>query len=205
MCIAVALEPRWRLLLWIVDSMALRQGPVGAAIHLPHFGCSIIGSAVFHEPLVSRGSGGIVLVRDIDFAATCDSTLMPFHGQCHVAYVPTDSSILGLSKLARLVHAHSKRLCSPDVLCRELTRAIDDSVPCSGVYIQVCARHLADAARQGHVSAESYTGLFDLPHSTHLKVLPHWPSMKLGHALHLARSSLATVIFVFRSELGEFR
>eukprot|EP00892_Ulva_mutabilis_P006090 jgi/Ulvmu1/3853/UM018_0072.1 len=130
---------------------------------------SIIGSAVFHEPLVSRGSGGIVLVRDIDFAATCDSTLMPFHGQCHVAYVPTDASILGLSKLARLVHAQSKRLCSPDGLCRELARAINDCIPCKGVYLQVSARHLSDAALQHRVSAESYTGLFDQPHSTHLK------------------------------------
>lgn len=128
---------------------------------------------MFHEPLVSRSSGGVVLVRDIDFAATCDATLMPFHGQCHVAYMPTDSSILGLSKLARLVNAFSKRLCSPNGLCHDLTKAIASCTPCHGVYVQVSAKHLASAATQQRVFAESYTGVFDQPHSTQLKVLPH--------------------------------
>lgn len=145
---------------------------------------------MFHEPLVSRGSGGIVLVRDIDFAATCASTLMPFHGKCHVAYVPTDDSILGLSKLARLVHAHSKRLCSPDGLCHDLTQAIDDGIPCKGVYLQITARHLADAAMRHGVFAESYTGLFDQPHSTHLKVPPH--RHQCPAPIHLARCHLST-------------
>ena len=51
---------------------------------------------------MSNGSGGLVLVRDIDFAATSEATLLPFHGRCHIAYVPADGVVLGLSKLARV-------------------------------------------------------------------------------------------------------
>jgi hypothetical protein len=66
------------------------------------------------ELLVSDGGShrqpGIVLVRDIQFAALSADTLMPFHGKAHLAYLPSNGTVLGLSKLARLVLMFSKRL-----------------------------------------------------------------------------------------------
>lgn len=72
--------------------------------------CSVIGSALFHEDVLSDNEPGVVLVQDIQFASLSADTLLPFHGKAHVAYLPTNGTVLGLSKLARLVHAFSKRL-----------------------------------------------------------------------------------------------
>lgn len=41
-------------------------------------------------------------VRDIEFASTSNSNLLPFHGRCHIAYMPSHGVVLGLSKFARL-------------------------------------------------------------------------------------------------------
>lgn len=141
--------------------------------------CSVIGSAIFHEPLVSRGCGGTVLVRDIEFAATCEDTLMPFHGRCHVAYLPAHESVLGLSKLARLVQAYSKRVCSQASLTNALREAITKHVPCLGVFVQVHAKHLANAVDDITVVTEASSGCFNEPNSLHTKVLPSLDSKLL--------------------------
>lgn len=70
----------------------------------------MLNKALFHEPIVNAGTDGLVLVRDIDFASTSESTFLPFHGRCHVAYFPSHSVVLGLSKLARLTRILAKRL-----------------------------------------------------------------------------------------------
>jgi GTP cyclohydrolase I len=40
-----------------------------------------------------------VLVRDIDFACLSQDSLLPFYGRAHIAYVPSNGVVLGLSKL----------------------------------------------------------------------------------------------------------
>ncbi len=59
------------------------------------------GGAFFSDGTVAGGQNGVVLVRDIDFASTDEATLLPFHGRCHVAYIPSGGVVLGLSKMAR--------------------------------------------------------------------------------------------------------
>jgi GTP cyclohydrolase I len=119
-----------------------------------------------------------VLVRDIEFAATCEETLMPFHGRCHVAYLPANESVLGLSKLARLVQAFSKRVCSQAGLTNALQAAISEHVPCSGVFVQMRAKHLADAVDNVTFVTEASSGCFNEPNSLLTKVptrpLPTW-------------------------------
>jgi GTP cyclohydrolase IA len=44
----------------------------------------------------------VVQVRDIEFASTSVENLLPFHGRCHIAYMPSRGVVLGLSKFARL-------------------------------------------------------------------------------------------------------
>ena len=51
----------------------------------------------------------LVLLRNIEFHSTCEHHLQPFSGHADVAYLP-NGRIVGISKLARLVDAHAKRL-----------------------------------------------------------------------------------------------
>lgn len=81
---------------------------------------SVLRKALFHESVVNAGPDGIVLVRDIDFASTCEATLLPFLGRCHVAYFPSNSVVLGLSKLARLTKILAKRLQTQERLTAQL-------------------------------------------------------------------------------------
>lgn len=70
----------------------------------------MIGDALFHEDVLISNEPGIVLVQDIQFASISADTLLPFHGKAHAAYLPSSGIVLGLSKVARLVHTFSKRL-----------------------------------------------------------------------------------------------
>ena len=101
-----------------------------------------------------------MIVRNIEFASTCQDTLMPFHGKCHVAYIPAKGCVLGLSKLARLVNVLSKRLCTQQSLACALVDAVDSCVPCKGVMSYVNARHLAYADQRMGNTASSSSGCF---------------------------------------------
>lgn len=100
------------------------------------------GQALFNEPLVSTSPDGIVLVRDITFAALSEETLLPFHGKCHIAYVPRNGVILGLSKLARATRCLSNRLQRQEKLAADLLSAVQAEVAPLGVVIVVEAVHI---------------------------------------------------------------
>lgn len=70
---------------------------------------SVLGTALFDVEAVSGGGGGMVMVRDIEFASTSSANLLPFHGRCHIAYMPARGVVLGLSKFARLTGLFARR------------------------------------------------------------------------------------------------
>eukprot|EP00775_Hariotina_reticulata_P003734 gene3734-3995_t len=114
---------------------------------------SVIGEALFTEELLTSDGGssrqpGIVLVRDIQFAALSADTLMPFHGKAHVAYLPSNGTVLGLSKLARLVHIFSKRLQRQADLQHDLLHTLMSSVSAAGAMVVIEARQLTFAQPQ---------------------------------------------------------
>ena len=59
----------------------------------------------FHE----QGNEELVVVRDIPFHSMCEHHLLPFIGRAHVAYIPRDGRITGLSKIARCVAGFAAR------------------------------------------------------------------------------------------------
>lgn len=114
------------------------------------------GRALFNEPLLSASPEGVVLVRDITFAALDEETLLPFHGRCHVAYVPRDGVILGLSKLARATRCLSSRLQRQEQLAADLLSAVQREVAPLGVMVVVEAIHINT---MDGTSAPSFIGL----------------------------------------------
>ena len=63
----------------------------------------------------------MVVVRDIPFYSMCEHHLLPFIGRAHIAYIPKDGKIIGLSKLARIVGSFAKRPQLQDVYKRQST------------------------------------------------------------------------------------
>ena len=65
--------------------------------------------STFFEDNIGDQTDEIVICKDIQFYSTCEHHMIPFHGICHVAYLP-DKRVVGLSKLARLVEVFARRL-----------------------------------------------------------------------------------------------
>lgn len=112
------------------------------------FACRLLSKALFDEPDIQEGVGGLVLVRDIDFAALSQDTLLPFYGRCHIAYVPSNGIVLGLSKLARLTKLCAKQLHTQDSLARQLLHYLQKQLQPCGALVVIQARHLDYTADQ---------------------------------------------------------
>jgi GTP cyclohydrolase IA len=107
------------------------------------------GQALFNEPLVGGSPDGVVLVRDVTFAALSKHTLLPFHGRCHVAYVPQRGVILGLSKLARATRCLASRVQGHGQLAADLVAAVQREVAPLGVVVVVQATYVGSGAAEG--------------------------------------------------------
>jgi GTP cyclohydrolase I len=82
----------------------------------------------------------IVLLRDIPFYSICEHHLMPFIGSAHVAYLPT-GTVLGVSKLARIVDCFARRLQTQERLTYQIADFIMDSLKPQGVTVVLEASH----------------------------------------------------------------
>jgi len=82
----------------------------------------------------------IVLLRDIPFYSICEHHLMPFIGSAHVAYLPS-GSILGVSKLARIVDCFARRLQTQERLTSQIADLIVSRLDSKGVAVVLEASH----------------------------------------------------------------
>lgn len=97
---------------------------------------AILDSAKFHEDV-----NEMVLVKDIELYSLCEHHMLPFYGKAHVAYIP-NGVITGLSKIARVVDAYSRRLQVQERLTTEILQVIQDSLQPHGVAVVIEASHL---------------------------------------------------------------
>ena len=123
-------------------------------------GAEILRSAMFKEEYQQ-----MVLVKDIELYSTCEHHVMPFIGKAHVAYIP-NGYITGLSKIARVVEAYSRRLQVQERLTTQIKEAINDALHPLGVAVVIEARHLCMSMRgvqkQSSVTTTSdFTGAFE--------------------------------------------
>ncbi len=90
----------------------------------------------------------MVVLRDVEFWSTCEHHLLPFHGTATVGYLPGSlGRVVGLSKLARAVHAYALRLQVQERLTREIADAVLEHLKAQGVGVVLAATHLCMACR----------------------------------------------------------
>ena len=86
------------------------------------------------------GYDELVVLRDIRVVSFCEHHMLPVLGRAHVGYLPTDR-VVGISKLARVVHGFSRRLQIQEKLTAEIADAIDQILKPKGVGVVIEAEH----------------------------------------------------------------
>ncbi len=99
---------------------------------------------------------GMVIARNIEFASLCEHHLLPFHGRVHIGYIPS-KTVVGVSKLVRLVNCFSKRLQLQERMTKEIADALNENVHPLGVVVVVQATHLCMQVRGVKSGAEILT------------------------------------------------
>lgn len=89
----------------------------------------------------------LVLVKDIPFYSMCEHHLVPFYGKAHVAYIPRDGKVTGLSKLARAVESVAKRPQLQERITSTIANAILETLEPYGVMVVVEAEHMCMTMR----------------------------------------------------------
>ena len=92
------------------------------------------------------GYDEIVLLKDVPFQSHCEHHMAPIIGVAHIAYLPTDF-VVGISKLARVLHGFARRLQVQERLTAEVAQCIWDNLKPQGVAVVIEATHACMTAR----------------------------------------------------------
>jgi GTP cyclohydrolase I len=87
-----------------------------------------------------HGYDDIVMLRNMRLESHCEHHMLPIIGHAHVAYLPNDR-VVGISKLARVVDAFSKRLQTQETMTAQIAEAIEQALKPRGVAVLVDAYH----------------------------------------------------------------
>jgi GTP cyclohydrolase I len=89
----------------------------------------------------------MVIVRDIPLYSMCEHHLIPFMGKAHIAYIPSDGKVIGLSKLARIVSTYAKRPQLQERLTAQIADFLYAELSPMGVAVVIEAQHLCMTMR----------------------------------------------------------
>ena len=99
-----------------------------------------------------KSNDEIVIVRDIPFSSMCEHHLLPFVGKAHIAYIPSDNKIIGLSKFARIVDNFAKRPQVQERLTHDIADFLNEKLSPKGVAVIIEAEHSCMTIRGARAS-----------------------------------------------------
>ena len=124
----------WRLVPVVLAS-SIAVLPTAAATRSPQ-----------DPPAATGGYDEIVLLKDIPFQRHCEHHMAPIIGRAAIAYLPGDK-VVGISKLARVLHGFARRLQVQERLTAEVADCIWDNLEPRGVAVVIEASHACMIAR----------------------------------------------------------
>ena len=93
-----------------------------------------------------EGYNDIVIQKNISVQSHCEHHMAPIIGIAHVAYIPNER-VVGLSKLARVVEAFSKRLQTQERLTMQIAKTVMDALDAKGVAVTIDSNHMCMTMR----------------------------------------------------------
>ncbi len=96
---------------------------------------------IINDALFPTTSNEMVIVKNIELYSLCEHHLLPFIGKCHVAYLP-NGSVLGLSKVARIVDVFARRLQIQEHLTQQIAETIQTKTQALGVGVIIESQHM---------------------------------------------------------------
>jgi GTP cyclohydrolase IA len=119
----------------------------------------VTAGAVFSEK-----NNDLILLKGMPFYSLCEHHFMPFFGVAHVAFIP-DGNVMGLSKVADVVHLFARRLQVQERLTDQVADALQQTLKPIGLGVVLEARHLCmelsgEQARPASVITSCVRGTF---------------------------------------------
>ncbi|MBO6825854.1 MAG: GTP cyclohydrolase I FolE [Sneathiella sp.] len=96
-----------------------------------------------------EGYDEMIILKDIRLESYCEHHMVPIIGKAHVAYMP-NNRVVGISKLARVVDAFSKRLQIQEKLTQQIADTINDALAPKGVAVIIESAHQCMTTRGVH-------------------------------------------------------
>ena len=84
----------------------------------------------------------MILIKDIPFFSMCEHHMLPFFGKVHVAYIPRENKVIGLSKIPRLVEFVSRKLSVQEEITVNIAKKLIEILNPLGVAVVIEARHM---------------------------------------------------------------
>lgn len=121
----------------------LRETPARVARMYKEIFCGLWEDPEVHlQKIFSEDHEEMVIVKDIPLYSMCEHHLLPFYGKAHVAYIPREGNVTGLSKLARVVEGFAKRPQLQERLTSQIADTIMRRLSAKGVLVVVEAEHM---------------------------------------------------------------
>lgn len=122
-------------------------------------------SDLVSQAIFDYNGSRMVIVKDIEFYSQCEHHIAPFFGHISVGYIP-DGTMVGLSKVARVVDAYARRLQVQERLTAQVCREIFETLPAKGAIVSCTAQHLCMKMRgvekqDSATTTVDYLGVFE--------------------------------------------